>query len=179
MVQSCVVRVARADPALSAGICALQVTPEQAAYVGDPVFNLGNALQDPLSEAMAILADDTVVGFYRLDFSAHAITGHPYAAGSVGLRAFLIDRRRQGGGLGAQAAMAMCADVAVRHPQCRVLLLAVHGRNRAAIATYRKAGFVDTGHWLAGGRAGPQQLMVRALTAAVAPRTAMGESVHG
>jgi GNAT superfamily N-acetyltransferase len=172
------VRVAGVTPDLSAGVCALQVTAEQAAYVGDPVFNLGNALQDPLSEAMAILSGDAVVGFYRLDFSPNAITGRPFAAGSVGLRAFLVDRRQQGRGLGTRAAIAMCIDLAQRHPQRRVLLLAVHGRNRAAIATYHKAGFVDTGQWLGGGRAGPQQVMLRAL-APVAMAAPVGEFVDG
>ena len=173
---SCVVRVV--TPALIDPVCALQVSAEQAAYVGEPAFNLGNALQDPLSEAMAILSDDAVVGFYRLDFSPHAIAGCAYVAGSVGLRAFLIDRRRQGHGLGVQAALAMCADLVLRHPQRRVVLLAVHARNRAAVATYRRAGFVDTGTLLGGGRAGPQHLMLRPLMP-VAARSAMGESTHG
>ena len=55
----------------------------------------------------------------------------------------------------------LCEDVRQRHPQRRLLLLLVHCRNRAGIATYRKAGFVDTGELFGGGRAGPQHLMLR------------------
>lgn len=172
------VRVARVTPDLCDGVRALQVTGEQAAYVGDPAFNLGDALRDPRSEAMAMLCDDRIVGFYRLDFSPNAITGRPFGACSVGVRAFLVDRRQQGRGVGTQAARALCADLARRHPGRRVALLAVHGRNLAAIATYRKAGFIATGQWLGGGRAGPQQLMLRALAPVPAPAR-MGESPHG
>jgi GNAT superfamily N-acetyltransferase len=139
---------------------ALQVKPGQDAYVGDPAFNLANTQLDPLSEAMAVVADGTVVGFYRLDFAQNTIVGRPYGVPVVGLRAFVIDARMQGRGLGTRAAMAMCEDVRRRHPQRRMLLLAVHCRNHAGIAAYRRAGFVGTGELLAGGRAGPQQLMV-------------------
>jgi len=175
MALPCDLRVVRLTPALAERAAALQVTPEQRAYVGDPAVNVVDTLRDPRSEGMAILCGDLLVGSYRLDFSPNAITGRPYAPASVGLRAFLIDHRQQRRGFGVRAAIALCEDLARRHPQRRVLLLAVHGRNRAGIATYRKAGFVDTGTWLAGGRAGPQQLMLRALDAPVAAAARMGE----
>jgi len=80
--------------------------------------------------------------------------------------------------VGADAARAMCDDLARRHPRQRLALLAVHCRNRSAVATYRKAGFVDTGQWLAGGSAGPQHVMLRWL-APVAPSARVGQSPHG
>ena len=171
--------VVRLAPALADAVGALQVTPEQRAYVGDAMVNVANTLQDPLSEGMAIFHGDALVGSYRLDFSPNAITGRPYAAASVGLRAFLIDQRFQGQGLGARAMLALCADLQLRHPSRRVLLLAVHARNRAGIATYRAAGFVATGTWLSGGRGGPQQLMLRALAAPVVASARMGECADG
>jgi RimJ/RimL family protein N-acetyltransferase len=149
--------------ALADAVRALHVGPGQEAYVGDPAFNLANTQLDPLSEAMAVLADGTVVGFYRLDFAPNTIVGRPYGVPVVGLRAFVIDARRQGRGVGTRAAVAMCEDVRRRHPQRRMLLLAVHCQNHAGIAAYRKAGFVATGELLGGGRAGPQQLMLRDL----------------
>jgi RimJ/RimL family protein N-acetyltransferase len=154
-------------PALAEGVRALRVKSGQSGYVGDPAFNLANAQDDPLSEAMAVLVGAEVIGFYRLDFAPRAIAGRLFGAPSVGLRAFVIDARRQGQGFGARAALALCEDVQRRHPRQRLLLLAVHCRNRAGIATYRKAGFVDTGELLGGGRAGPQHLMLRSLD----PRT--------
>ncbi len=132
-------------------------------YVGDPAFNLDNAQADPLSEAMAVMTCDHVIGFYRLDFAPNAICGRAFDVPSVGVRAFLIDAREQGRGHGARAALALCADVRRRHPQRRLLVLAVHCCNTAGIAIYRKAGFVDSGELLGGGRAGPQHLMLRSL----------------
>jgi len=172
------IRVAPVTPALADGVRALQVAPSQAAYVGDPAFNLANALQDRFGEAMAILAGDEVIGFYRLDFSPCAITGTPHPVASAGIRAFLIDQRQQGCGAGAAAAMALCSDLALRHPLRRLALLAVHCRNRAAVATYRKAGFVDTGRWMGGGIAGPQHVMLRRLAPA-AMFACVGQSPHG
>jgi RimJ/RimL family protein N-acetyltransferase len=163
------VHVEPVTPASADAVRALQVKPGQAAYVGDPAFNLANTQLDPLSEAMAVLADDRVVGFYRLDFAPNTIIGRPYGVPVVGLRAFLIDARAQGRGLGTRAAVAMCEDVRRRHPQRRLLLLAVHCRNQAGIAAYRRAGFVGTGELLAGGRAGPQQLMLCDLGARAVP----------
>ena len=55
---------------------------------------------------------------------------------------------------------------------------AVPGDVWDALATYRRGGFVETGTWLGGGRAGPQVLMLRALMP-VASASAMGESGHG
>ena len=144
----------------------LQLGEGQSLYVGDPAFNLGNAQLDPLSEAMAVFAGDRVIGFYRLDFAPNAICGRAFDMPSVGVRAFLIDAREQGHGCGSRAAMAMCADVRRRHPQRRLLVLAVHCCNAAGIAIYRKAGFADTGELLGGGRAGPQHLMLRSLALA-------------
>lgn len=166
------VQVQPVTSALADAVRALQVKPGQDAYVGDPAFNLANTQLDPLSEAMAVLADDVLVGFYRLDFAPNTIIGRPYGVPVVGLRAFVIDARRQGRGLGARAAVAMCEDVRRRHPQRRLLLLAVHCRNHAGIAAYRRAGFVGTGELLAGGRAGPQQLMLRDLGVRALPAAA-------
>lgn len=157
------IRVQPVTAALAAGVRALQVTPEQRDYVGDAAFNLEQAQADPLSEAMAILADDTVVGFYRLDFAPNAVAGRGFGAPSVGLRAFMLDMSRQGRGLGTRAALAACDDLRRRHPQRRLLVLMVNCRNRTAVVAYRKAGFVDTGELHAGGRAGPQHLMLRGL----------------
>ena len=179
MASSCELRVVRLTPALAEAAGALEVTPEQRAYVGDPAVNVVDTLRDPGSEGMAIVCGGTMVGSYRLDFSPNTITGRPYAAASVGLRAFLIDQRFQRRGLGLRAALALCDDLRLRHPSRAVVLLAVHARNRAGLATYRRAGFVDTGIWLAGGRAGPQQLMLRALGAPVVASARVGEWTHG
>jgi RimJ/RimL family protein N-acetyltransferase len=166
------IRVQPVTPALAVGVRALQVTPGQRDYVGDAAFNLEQAMADPSSEAMAILAGDRVIGFYRLDFAPNAVAGRSFGAPSVGLRAFMLDVAQQGRGYGTRAALALCDDLQRRHPHCRLLVLMVNCRNRAAVAAYRKAGFVDTGELHRGGRAGPQHLMLRGLND-------MGQSRHG
>jgi RimJ/RimL family protein N-acetyltransferase len=157
------IRVQPVTPALVAGVQALRVSLEQRDYVGDAAFNLSQTQADPLSEAMAILANDTVIGFYRLDFAPNAVAGRSFGVPSVGLRAFTLDLAQQGRGFGPRAMMAACDDLHRRHPQCRLLVLMVNCCNRAAVAAYRKAGCVDTGELHPGGRAGPQHLMLRSL----------------
>jgi len=143
---------------------ALRVAPEQYPYVGDVAFNLAQAEADPGSDAMAIRVGATIVGFYRLDYRPGIVAWKPLCGASVGLRAFMLDRDWQGRGLGTLAITACCEDLQRRHPERKLLALNVNCRNRAAINAYRKAGFVDTGEFYFGGRAGPQHLLVRKLS---------------
>ena len=158
-------RVTRVTPDLARAVRALRVAPEQYPYVGDVGFNLASSEADPTSDAMAIVVDDAVVGFYRLDYAPTIVAWKAICGASVGLRAFMLDRRSQGQGLGTRAINACCTDLQSRHPDRRLLALNVNCQNRAAIHAYRKAGFVDTGELYFGGSAGPQHLMVRSLGA--------------
>ena len=157
------IHVALVDDALVAAVAALQVCPAQAAYVGDVAFNLADARRDPLSDAMAVLADDRVIGCYRLDFAPNAVAGRDLGEPALGLRGMLIDRDWQGRGHAGPALRACCEDAGRRHPDRRLMVLAVHCSNPAAIAAYTRAGFHDTGQRLSGGAPGPQQLMLRHL----------------
>ncbi|MDQ3617449.1 MAG: GNAT family N-acetyltransferase [Pseudomonadota bacterium] len=159
------VHVAPVTDALADGVRGLRVTPEQYAFVGDVGFNLIDAERDPLSEAMVVLLDDAVIGFYRLDFAPNAVAGRGLGTGmhgepAIGLRAMMLDRSVQGRGHGVSAVRACIEDARERHPGRALLVLAVHGCNRAGLACYRQAGFVDTGDHLFGGQAGPQTLML-------------------
>jgi len=157
------IRVTPVTPDLAPTVRALRVAADQYAYVGDIEVNLVDAERTPRSEAMAILAGDTVIGFYRLDHAPALVTLKPLGSGAVGLRAFLLDRSWQGRGLAARAVQAACDDLRRRHPQARLLALNVDCRNLAAIRAYRNAGFVDSGELVFGGPAGPQHLMLRSL----------------
>lgn len=157
------IRVTPVTPELAPAVRALRVATDQYAYVGDIEVNLVDAERTPKSEAMAILAGDVVIGFYRLDHAPAIVTLKPLGAGAVGLRAFLLDRGWQGRGLAARAVQAACDDLRRRHPQARLLALNVNCRNLAAIRAYRNAGFVDSGELVFGGPAGPQHLMLRSL----------------
>lgn len=163
------VRVGVVSPMLAPAVRALQVAPEQLPFVGDTAYNLEQTRLDRHSEAMAVLAGERVVGFYRLDFSVSAIAGRPLGEPSVGLRAYVIDRRQQGRGYGTLAMRACAEDLRRRYPERRLLALTVNVRNPAAYAVYLKAGFVDTGELYHGGSAGPQHLMLLRLAPAPPP----------
>lgn len=157
------IRVAPVGAETAAAVRALRVSPAQSAYVGDIAFNLADAQRDPFSDAMAVFADDRVIGYYRLDCAPNTVAGRDLGEPTLGLRAMLIDRDAQGRGAGTRALQACCEDAGRRHPQRRLLVLAVHCANPVAIAAYTRAGFHDTGERLPGGAAGPQQLMLRRL----------------
>ena len=148
------------DDVVVRAVHALRVADDQYRYVGDTAFNVDDTLRDPMSEAMAVFADEAVVGFYRLDVSPGAVAARELPEPSVGLRAFVIDHGHQGRGYGAGALIAACADLRHRHPQRRLLALTVNCANHAAIALYLKAGFVDTGEIYQGGSSGPQHFML-------------------
>lgn len=160
------IRVAPVHLVPGAGVLDLQVTAEQRAYVGDIALNVLDAHRDPLSDAMVVLAGARAIGFYRLDRAPGTVCGRELDEPTLGLRALFIDQRVQGRGYGSAAIRACCQDARERHPDRHLLLLAVHCRNRAAISTYLRAGFHDTGERLAGGDAGEQQLMLKRLRSA-------------
>lgn len=157
------VHVAPVSPSTAGAVRALQAAPEQRGYVGDTAFNLADAQADPRSEAMAVFADGRVVGFYRIDLAPTIVSRLGLGRACAGLRAMLIDRGRQGRGIGRRALLACCDDLQRRHPRLRLLALNVDCGNRQAVRAYRNAGFVDSGELHAGGRAGPQHLMLRRL----------------
>ena len=163
------IRVAPVTAELAPAVRALRVTARQSAYVGDIAFNVDDAGRDPSSDAMAVLADDRVVGFYRLDFAPNTIAGRYLGEPTLGLRGMVIDIDVQGRGYGTLALRACCEDAPRRHPDRRLLVLAVHCSNHEAIATYLRTGFRDTGERLPGGPAGPQQLMLRRLPPSTPP----------
>lgn len=158
------------DETIARAVRALDVAPDQRRFVGDTAFNLGDTLRDLMSEAMAVLADDTVVGFYRLDFTPRAVLGRDHAEPTVGLRAFMIDHRHQGHGYGALAIAACIDDLRLRYPGRRNLVLTVNHANPVAIRAYLRAGFDDTGELFQGGSAGPQHVMQYRLQPTLSPQ---------
>lgn len=147
----------------------LEVAVDQRVYIGDTALNLADAQRDPLSDAMVILADARPVGFYRLDRAPRTVCGREMDEPTLGLRALFIDQRVQGRGYGRAAIEACCEDARQRYPEHRLLILSVHACNQAAIATYLRAGFHDTGERLPGGTGGTQLLMLRRLQPAAPP----------
>jgi RimJ/RimL family protein N-acetyltransferase len=157
------IRVCPVTHALREAALRVRVSPAQDDFVSPPAITLPDAERCPGSTPMAILLGDTVVGYYRIEQSARTLTGHDSESDALGLRSFQIDAAWQGRGLGARALDALLDDLARRHPQARRLVLTVDRSNAAALALYRRAGFVDDGRLYHGGRSGPQLLLWRSL----------------
>jgi RimJ/RimL family protein N-acetyltransferase len=156
------VRVHPVDAMLAARLGRLRLAPGQTPYIGEIAFNLADARRDPMSEAMAVLAGDQPIGFYRLDLAPRAIVGRDLDAPHAGLRSLWLDRDWQGRGLGTATVRACCDDARRRHPERRWLALLVDCGNRPAIRAYRRAGFRATGERRSAG-SWPQQVMLRRL----------------
>lgn len=160
---STIIRVCPVTPALRDAVLRLHVRPEQDGFVSPPAHTLSDAEQCPGSGPMAILLGGTAIGYYRIEQSAHSLTGRDGDADALGLRSFQLDAAWQGRGLGAIAMTVLLADLARRHPQAQRVLLTVNGDNTAALALYRHAGFADSGTLYHGRRSGPQHLLWRTL----------------
>lgn len=155
----------------------LRLRDGQQVFTGSASRTLDATLQDPDSQAMAIVcrlpdpaghADGQVVGCYRLDFAPIIIDGQSVERDAVSLRSLMIDQAWQARGVATQALAACCADLQARYPGRRLLALAVHAANTVALQLYRRAGFVDTGSVLADTSSGLQRILLRRLDAAQA-----------
>ncbi|MCK6261690.1 GNAT family N-acetyltransferase [Vibrio sp. ZSDE26] len=101
---------------------------------------------------------DTIVGFFKLD-TAYA-SSHDFCPGSgLGLRAFVIDNKQQGKGLGTKAVTALFPYLKNHYASFDSIYLTVNCKNPSAKACYLKGGFEDTGKLYLGGAAGPQTIM--------------------
>jgi RimJ/RimL family protein N-acetyltransferase len=158
-----VLRVVPVDADVRPGVLALCVQENQLPFVGHVADSLADVAVCPGSEALALVLDDTVVGYVRIDRRAAALGDHPLADGAVALRSFMIDGGRQGEGLGGRALDAIHAYVAGRHPDRERILLTVNERNEGAVHVYRRAGYRDSGELYHGGLAGPQFVLWRPL----------------
>ena len=110
----------------------------------------------------AIISDDAPVGLFRIDRNYPAMHGFALH-GDLGLRTVLIDAACQGKGIGTSAMLALPAYLRDIYPKARRLWLTVNLQNSAAIASYLKGGFTDTGAIWPHGDAGPQHIMRLAL----------------
>jgi len=158
-----IVQVRPVTPDLREAVLRLHARAEQDRFVSPPARTLPDAEQCQGSEPMAILLGDAVIGYYRIDRSARCITGRDEDADALGLRSFQLDATWQGHGLGSRAMGAVLADLAQRHAQIHRIVLTVNCNNAAALALYRRAGFVDSNTLYHGGRSGPQHLLWRHL----------------
>lgn len=139
-----------------ARVAHLTVHPEQLRFAGT-VAEAFDAPQDGV-DFHAMLMDGLPVGFFKIDRTYPVVHGFA-EPGDLGLRAVIVDAARQGQGIGTAAMRALPAYLRELYPQVRRLWLTVNLQNSAAIASYRKGGFQDTGAIWPHGSAGPQHIM--------------------
>ena len=138
------------------GVVRLEVAEEHLPYLA-PVAEMLEG-EDGAIAAHAIRVGGEIVGFFRLDFDRERVSVYAGDGGKCGLRGYLIGRGHQGKGYGLAAIPAVRDLMRRQHPDVAELMLTVNCRNRAAISTYLKAGFRDTGEIYPGGSSGPQHV---------------------
>jgi GNAT superfamily N-acetyltransferase len=146
-------------------IAELEVTEDQRLFVGDPLRMMLVGLAEESRHPFAIDTDGAAAGVLTLQSGAAGLAGWADDESVWLLRGFLVDRRKQGRGLGTLAAggavLAAAKLTAAQGGEQTGVVLSVNERNPAARSAYRKAGFEDRGQYL-GGTAGPQRTMYRA-----------------
>ncbi|MCG9639901.1 GNAT family N-acetyltransferase [Vibrio sp. Isolate34] len=105
-----------------------------------------------------IKSDNNVVGFFKLDI-AYATHYDFCPEGSLGLRAFVLDKNQQGKGLGTGTVRALFPYLKANYEKYDWVYLTVNCKNPAAFNCYKKGGFEDTNAQYLGGAAGPQFIM--------------------
>jgi diamine N-acetyltransferase len=117
-------------------ICALDVRPEQRAYVATNALSIAQAYFQPRAWFRAIYADDTPVGFVMLD--------EDQEKQEYFLWRLMIDAGHQGKGYGRRA-----LDLVVEHarsrPGARELRSSYVPGDDGPAEFYRSFGFVETG----------------------------------
>lgn len=146
-------------------VAELELGPGQQEFVGDPLRMMLAGLEDASRRPYVIEAAGRAAGVLTLQSGAASLAGWPDDDSAWLLRGFLIDRRRQGQGVGqaaATAAVAAAAKLTARLGGGQSgVVLSVNERNPAGLGAYLKAGFSDKGVYL-GGEAGPQRTMYAA-----------------
>ncbi|MDN3611149.1 GNAT family N-acetyltransferase [Vibrio ostreicida] len=99
-----------------------------------------------------------VVGFFKLDL-AYASKYEFCPEQALGLRAFAIDQKQQGKGLGTLSVQALLRYLAKHYSAYKHIFLSVNVKNPTARACYLKGGFEDTGELYLKGPVGPQHIM--------------------
>ena len=134
---------------------ALSVHDWQKVFSGQPAEHLDNPGD---LDTHVILRSDHVVGMFRIDPRYHLT--HTFAQSNTpGLRSFIVDRDRQGSGIGRAACRLLPGYVREHYPRSAALYLTVNQRNAGAYKAYTLGGFTDTGAEYLLGHAGPQHIL--------------------
>ncbi|MDQ7733030.1 GNAT family protein [Halomonas sp. SpR1] len=134
----------------------IAVRDDQLKFVGTAKEFLADS--NEATHLHVIKHNDQMVGCFKIDI-AYA-DGYDFCTeGSIGLRAFIIDAKQQGKGLGTLAVKALFPYLKENYANYPRIYLTVNTKNPAAYTCYQKAGFHETGEQYLGGAAGPQHIM--------------------
>lgn len=135
----------------------LSVSEAQLPYVGEMKSLLENK-QDNW-KYQVILHDDKPVGIFNID-EGYSEEYNFTPDKALGFRAFLIDHRMQGKGIGSKVLSQLKTYVSQLYPERETLVLTVNCRNTSAYQLYLKYGFVSDNSLYHGGAAGPQHILI-------------------
>jgi diamine N-acetyltransferase len=124
-------------------IRALELKPEQAAFVTPPVLTFARCMMKVFGDAFEhlphfIVRDDVVVGYAT--FACNPTSTHDYWLDDIA-----IDHRHQGRGYGRAAMLQVIGLVLERWPQAQGIRLTCFRDNHSAAALYLSLGFHPTG----------------------------------
>ena len=146
--------------ALRRAVVDLAPADDQLVYSGCASDTLPEADDDPFRTPFAVVHEGQAIGYGVLDRSPLLLALLPVdPAHTVLLRAFYLDRRFQGRGLGRAAIARIAALVRDRWADVHHVTLTVNVTNVRAREAYLAAGFRDVGERYTGGTAGPQQVL--------------------
>ncbi|HEY7035635.1 MAG TPA: GNAT family N-acetyltransferase [Thermomicrobiales bacterium] len=114
----------------------LRVREDQSDFVAPNVWSIAESKFYPALQLMAIVDDDTAVGFLMYGIDPQD--------GQYWLYRFMIDGRYQGRGFG-RTALARLIDLLRRTPGCTALNVGYDPANVVAERLYLSAGFEKTG----------------------------------
>lgn len=134
----------------------IAVGPSQERFAGTVEEALTE--REPTVDLHEVREGEEAVGLFKIDRAYHL--RHDFAqADHLGLRGVILDHNRQGRGIGTAAMTALKGYLPPAYPGKAQVWLTVNMANPPAIATYRKAGFIETGDIWPHGNAGPQMIM--------------------
>ncbi|MEZ8037334.1 MULTISPECIES: GNAT family N-acetyltransferase [Vibrio] len=150
------ITIERLEESHVASVQAIQLADEQVKFAGTAAEFLLDGSET--THLHVIKSDNEVVGFFKLDI-AYAEHYEFCPEGSIGLRAFVLDKNQQGKGLGTGTVKALFPYLKANYSAYESIYLTVNCKNPAAFNCYKKGGFEDTIEQYLGGAAGPQFIM--------------------
>ena len=150
------ITIERLEESHVALVQAIQLTDEQVKFAGTAAEFLLDGSET--THLHVIKSNNEVVGFFKLDI-AYADSYEFCPEGSIGLRAFVLDKNQQGKGLGTGTVKALFPYLKANYSAYESIYLTVNCKNPTAFNCYQKGDFEDTNEQYLGGAAGLQFIM--------------------